>query len=905
MTIPAPLLVAVSAAYLLLLFSVAWYGDLRARQGRSLIGNAWVYALSMAVYCTAWTYFGSVGRAASGGIWFLPIYLGPTLAMLLGWLVLRKMIRIVRNYRITSIADFVASRYGKSLRLAGLVTIITVVGIVPYIALQLKAVATGYAVLTGSDGNGIAPGWWQDSALYVALALAGFTMIFGTRHLDSTERHEGMVAAIAFESVVKLLAFLAVGVFVTWVLFDGAGDLFGQAMAIPELATLLRLEQGQPFAAAQWLALTLLAMLSVLFLPRQFQVTVIENVDERHLRRAVWVFPLYLLLINLFVLPIALGGLLLGGTVAEAESFVLSIPLQQGQQLLAIIAFIGGLSAATGMVIVEAIAVSTMVCNDLVMPLLLRLRRFGGRSGGDLSGWLLGIRRAAIALILLLGYGYFRIAGDAYALVSIGLISFAAVAQFAPVVLGGMYWKGGTRAGALAGLSTGFAIWIYTLMLPSIAKSGWISADFVSYGPWGIDLLRPEQLLGLSGLDNLTHALFWSLLLNLGVYVWVSLLRPPSAREISQAVLFVDVQAASAAPIPVFWRGQAHTSSLQGLLARFLGKERAERSLLDYARSRGLQRVEHLPADARLVQFVETQLAGAIGSASARVMVASVVDEEALDLEDVMRILEESSELRATSAELREANEQLRSLDRLKDDFMSSVTHELRTPLTSIRAFAELMVDDPAMDAAQRQQFLALIVAETERLTRLVNQVLDLAKIESGNAEWHNTQVDLRELLEQAVQTTTELFREKGATLELDAPAGLAPVWLDRDRLLQVLMNLLSNAAKFMPASGGRVQLRLRSTTEAVVVEVEDNGPGVPKQEQDLIFERFRQGDGGVRQAQGTGLGLPISRQIIEHFGGALNLQTGRLGGACFRFSLPWRQAAPSNTHPPATGADP
>lgn len=892
MTIPAPLLVAVSAAYLLLLFSVAWYGDLRARQGRSLIGNAWVYALSMAVYCTAWTYFGSVGRAASGGIWFLPIYLGPTLAMLLGWLILRKMIRIVRRYRITSIADFVASRYGKSMRLAGLVTIITVVGIVPYIALQLKAVASAYAVLTGTDGNGVAPAWWRDSALYVALALAGFTMIFGTRHLDSTERHEGMVAAIAFESVIKLLAFLAVGIFVTWVLFDGAGDLFGQALARPDLAALLRLDQGQPFAAAQWFALTLLAMLSVLFLPRQFQVTVIENVDERHLRRAVWVFPAYLLLINLFVLPIALGGLLLGGTAADAESFVLAIPLQHGQQMLAIIAFIGGLSAATGMVIVEAIAVSTMVCNDLVMPLLLRLRRFGGRSGGDLSGWLLGIRRAAIALILLLGYAYFRIAGDTYALVSIGLISFAAVAQFAPVVLGGMYWKGGTRMGALAGLGTGFGVWIYTLMLPSIARSGWISADFVVSGPWGIELLRPEQLLGLSGLDNLTHALFWSLLLNLAVYVWISLLRPPSAREISQAVLFVDIQPASTASAPVFWRGQARISSLQRLLGRFLGNEQARRLLLDHARSRGLAQLDQLPADARLVQFVETQLAGAIGSSSARLMVASVVDEEPLDLEGVMRILEESSELRATSAELRAANEQLRSLDRLKDDFMASVTHELRTPLTSIRAFAELMVDDPAMDSVQRQQFLGLIVAETERLTRLVNQVLDLAKIESGNAEWHNSEVDLRELLHQAVQTTAEMFREKGARLALDAPGGLPPIWLDRDRLLQVLMNLLSNAAKFMPDSGGRVELRLLVTDQAALIEVEDNGAGVPEQERDLIFERFRQGDGGVRQVQGTGLGLPISRQIIEHFGGVLSVHRGALGGACFRFSLPWQQAS-------------
>src|SRR5512137_1627295 len=414
----APLVIVAAFAYLLLLFAVAWVGDSRAQQGRSIIDNAWTYALSMAVYCTAWTYFGSVGRAAGAGLWFLPIYLGPTLAMVLAWMVVRKMIRISRSYRVTSIADFIASRYGKSRLLAGLVTLIAVVGILPYVALQLKAVATGYALLTGDHGAttstaGAAAGaWWLDSTLYIALALAGFTVAFGTRHLDTTERHEGMVAAIAVESVVKLLAFLAVGVFVTWGLFGGPAELFARALAAPELASLLRLEQGLAFPYAQWFALTLLSMLSVIFLPRQFQVMVVENVDERHLRRAAWAFPAYLLAINVFVLPIALGGLLhFAGRNINADTFVLSLPLAAGQPALALAAFIGGLSAATGMVIVEAIAVSTMVCNDLVMPLLLRWRRFAQQ--GDVTRLLLGIRRAAIVGILVFGYLYYHLAGEA------------------------------------------------------------------------------------------------------------------------------------------------------------------------------------------------------------------------------------------------------------------------------------------------------------------------------------------------------------------------------------------------------------------------------------------------------------------------------------------------------------
>jgi Na+/proline symporter/signal transduction histidine kinase len=944
----APLVIGASFAYVLLLFAVAAYGDARSRQGRSVIGNAWVYALSMAVYCTAWTYFGSVGRAASAGVWFLPIYLGPTLAMALAWLVLRKMIRIAKAYRITSIADFIASRYGKSPLLAGAVTLITVVGIVPYIALQLKAVASGYALLTTPLGTPVAAplGWWRDSTFYFALALAGFTCAFGARHLDSAEKHEGMVAAIAFESVVKLVAFLAVGAFVTWGLFDGPGDLFARARAVPELHKLLTLTQsaGQKFAYEQWFALTLLSMLSVMFLPRQFQMMVVENVAESHLKRAAWVFPLYLLLINLFVLPIALGGLLHFGVGAmDADSFVLSLPLATGQHGLALLVFIGGLSAATGMVIVEAIAVSTMVCNDLVMPLLLRTRRFGVQAGtgaradGDLSRLLLGIRRGAILLVLLLGYAYFAIAGEAYALVSIGLISFAAVAQFAPPMLAGLYWKGGTRSGALAGLLLGFALWAYTLMLPSVAKSGWLMGEvgvaFLRDGPWGIALLKPEQLLGLGGLDNLTHALFWSLLVNVVGFVGVSLWRPPSAREVSQALLFVDVFHAPAAggghagAGPVFWRGRAQVRELLPLASRFLGAARATQLFRDHAHQRGVATIEQIPPDAQLVQFVETQLAGAIGSASARVMVAATVEEEALGLEDVMRILDEASQLRAQSQaleeksrsledksrslqratdELRAANEQLKSLDRLKDDFMSSVTHELRTPLTSIRALSEMMADDLDMPPAQRGQFLHIITAETERLGRLVNQVLDMAKIEAGHAQWHTTEVDLRELLAHAVQTTAEMFRERGAAVSLDLPEAMPTLCLDADRLTQVLLNLLSNAAKFLPSQGGRVEVRLRALEAGPRVEIEDNGSGVAPDQQALIFEKFRQGGDAANRPQGTGLGLPISRQIVEHFGGRMWLQAGSGRGACFAFELPWRAPVDPAAAPPAAPvADP
>jgi signal transduction histidine kinase len=599
-------------------------------------------------------------------------------------------------------------------------------------------------------------------------------------------------------------------------------------------------------------------------------------------------------------LPIALAGLLyFGPGQANADNYVLSLPLAAGQPLLALFAFVGGLSAATGMVIVETIAVSTMVCNELVMPLLLRTQLFRSESGKDLTQVLLTIRRVSILLVLVLGYVYFHLAGEAYALVSIGLISFAAVAQFAPAVLGGLYWKGATQLGALVGLLAGFVVWAYTLMLPSLAKSGWLNDEFLRQGLWGLNWLRPEQLIGLQGLDNLTHSLFWSLLANLAAYVGLSLMRVPSGQEASQALLFVDVFKRTTSARPVFWRGRATVPELLRLCERFLGAERARSLFEGYARRTGAAVPGAITPDARLVQFVETQLAGAVGSASARVLVASSVEEETLTPDDVLRILEETSQLRAHSLELEEksasleratlqlraANEQLTSLDRLKDDFMSSVTHELRTPLTSIRALAELMRDDPKIDLAQRRQFIEIIVSETERLSRLVNQVLDMAKIESGHAQWHTEELDLCALVKQAVGTTSELFRE--CQVQLDLPEQALRLRSDPDRLTQVMLNLLSNAAKFVPVPGGRVGVSLSLDDVGVTVRVSDNGPGVPKAQQALIFERFRQGGDAANRPQGTGLGLPISRQIVEHFGGRLWLESVPGQGATFCFSLP------------------
>jgi Na+/proline symporter/signal transduction histidine kinase len=902
-------IIPVSLAYLGTLFAIAYYGDQRADRGRSIIANPYIYALSLGVYATAWTFYGSVGRAASDGVGFLPIYIGPTMMMALWWLVMRKIIRISKMNRITSLADFISSRYGKSALLAGLVTIIAVIGVVPYIALQLKAVSHSFTILSQYPEvvlptQPAAVPILADSAFWMALVLATFTILFGTRHLDASERHEGMVAAIAFESLVKLVAFLAVGIFITYGIYDGLPDIFARAGAHPRLSSLFAPLGGAAGNYASWAWLTVLSMLAIMFLPRQFQIAVVENVNENHLGKAIWLFPLYMLAMNLFVIPAAFGGVMhFSSTPVDPDTFVLTLPMAQKQEALALLVFIGGLSAATGMVIVETIALSTMVCNDLVMPVLLRMRMMRLAERQNLTALLLGIRRGAIVAVVLLGYFYFRLAGEAYALVAIGLISFAAVAQFAPAIIGGIYWKGGTRAGALAGLTAGFVVWLYTLLLPSFAKSGWLPIGFLEIGPFGFALLKPYALFGLEGMNDITHAMLWSMIANVGGYVLVSVLTVQSVAEQTQAARFVDVfRRVGEGPDVHIWKGKASLPDLEALLARFLGRERADAAVAGYAKRRGFGSAAEMPADASLVQFAEIELAGAIGGASARIMVASTVHEDALSVDEVRTMLDEASqviayshelkhksrELMAATADLRAANERLQELDRLKDDFVSTVTHELRTPLTSIRAFSEILHANPELDAAERQKFLNIIIQESERLTRLINQVLDLAKLESGRAEWRVCEVDLKAVIEDSIEATGQLFRARNVGLETRLPAGVPLVHADRDRLVQVLINLLSNAAKFVKADEGHVIVALDDESGSLCVQVTDNGPGISPENQQVIFEKFRQaGDTMTEKPQGTGLGLPISRQIIEHFGGRLWVQSEPGKGATFMFTLP------------------
>ena len=928
------LVIGFSFGYLALLFGVAYAAERRSAARKSLVANPYVYALSMAVYCTAWTYYGSVGRAAHQGLGFVAIYLGPTLLAPVWWLVLRKIIRVCRQQRLTSIADFISARYGKSAALGALVTVVCVLGIVPYIALQIKAIAASFVVLTGAGAA-------ATTALYTTGALAVFTILFGVRSVETTERHEGIVLAVAVESLVKLLAFLLMGGFVTFGLFHGFADVFDQAAAVPALRQLFTL-RGAGISGAEWFTLLVLGMSAVLLLPRQFQVAVVENVNEDHLRKAMWLFPLYLIVINLFVLPVAFGGALrLGGRGLDADTFVLALPLAAGRPWLALLTYLGGLSAASGMIIVETIALSVMMSNHLLMPLLVRVPAarpaLQTRWFAYLGRVALESRRFAVVLVLLLAYGYYVAVGKQLPLVNTGLVSFAAVAQFVPAVLGGLYWKGGTRRGATVGLLVGFGIWFFTLVLPSLVGPGRLPASILTEGLGGIASLRPFALFGLEGLDNLSHGLFWSWLFNIGLYVGLSLAWPPTALELRQADVFVDVFARrSLAEEVAGWQGRTPFPDVRALLLGFLGKKRTNQALRAFAirfpdalpiATELTNSSPHHPttADPRLLTYAEKLLAGSLGPASARLLVASVAGAEEISYDNVVGILKESQQLleanrqlqkqsrqlQRLTDELRAANDQLQALDQRKDEFLYTVTHELRTPLTSIRALAEILADNPDLEETERQRFELTIGREAERLTRLISLVLDLEKFESGQATLERVPVPVAELLDEAVEAVGQLLRDKHITLTLNVPLHLPALPADRDRLMQVLVNLLSNAVKACRADGsGRIRIGVEyadptsARLPALALVIADNGKGIPAAEQAHIFDKFFQArHQTTRKPEGTGLGLAITKKIVELHHGRLWVESQADHGATFFVELPLSGSWQRDAEP--TGAGP
>jgi Na+/proline symporter/signal transduction histidine kinase len=630
MSLSSGLIAAVALAYMAIMFAIAFYGDRRSGALPPRL-RAWVYSLSLAVYCTSWTFFGAVGQAAEQLWSFLPIYLGPVLMMVLAPWVLQKMVLISKQENITSIADFIAARYGKSQSLAVVVALICLVGVLPYIALQLKGIVLGVNILigAGADASGTRA---QDTALIVSLVLALFTIVFGTRNLDATEHHRGMVLAIAFEAIVKLFAFMAVGAFVTYGLYDGFDDLFSQAMLAPRLEEYWKETINWPSMVVQ----TGVAMMAIICLPRQFHVTVVENIEPQDLRLARWVFPAYLMLAALFVVPIALAGQMMLPSSVLPDSFVISVPLAHSHPALAMLAFIGGASAATGMVIVASVALSTMVSNDMLLPWLLR-RKTAERPFEVFRHWMLSVRRVSIVVILLLAYVSYRLLGSTASLATIGQIAFAAITQLTPALIGALYWKQANRRGVFAGLAAGIFLWFYTLVLPIAAHSmGWALSSFPLLA-WlhGNPLNLP--------ISPLTQGVVLSTAGNFILFAWVSVLSRTRVSEHWQAGRFIG-QELQARPNNRSLLA-VQIEDLLKLSARFVGEERAQQSFNRFAYRQGKGFNPNQNANGEWIAHTERLLAGVLGTSSTRAVVKAAIEGREMQLEDVVRIADEASEV--------------------------------------------------------------------------------------------------------------------------------------------------------------------------------------------------------------------------------------------------------------------
>ncbi|MEE2862477.1 MAG: sensor histidine kinase [Pseudomonadota bacterium] len=874
---PFEALLATCLSYVALMFGVAYAADRAAARGHvRWLDHPLVYTLSLSIYCSAWTFYGAVGYASRSGLEFLTIYLGPTLVFTGAWWGLRRLVRVARMHHVTSVADLISARFGKSNRLAAIVTLIAVVASTPYIALQLQSVRLSFEAFALDAPNGAGRDGLGGTGLWVAAGLAVFTILFGTRNLAADERHHGVVTAIALEAVVKLVAFVALGVFVIWGLADGPLDMLdriSRAGADPELA------EGWLLKPDRWTALILVSAAAILTLPRMFQVLVVEAADEERLHVAGWAFPAYLFAMSFFVLPIAVMGRELLPAEANPDLYVLTLPAAQGQDLLALLVFLGGFSAATSMVVVCAIAVATMVSNHWLVPAWLALRRIPAcDEADDLRGFVLNARRVAILAVMAAGWVYHEASGGTAALASMGLVAFTGMAQVLPAMLGGLMWRGANRKGAYCGIGTGLVLWMTMIFLPSVGVGG--------------DLPVP------AGVDPWTVAVMLSLVLNTLAFIGVSIFGFPDPVERLQGLSFVS----AVEPIrhSRMMRGDDRAEPLLAMARRVWGTDPALRYFQAEARAQG--KSGYLPdLTPSFLTRLERRLAGSIGSATAHAMIDRVAGGVALTVADLLQVADEAqrakeetqrleaaqAELTRTARQLREANDKLTALSVQKDAFLSQISHELRTPMTSVRAFSEIL-KDPTLTEEERGRFAGIIHAEAARLTRLLDDLLDLSVLESGRAQLTVGVANVHDLITRALTAASATRPERGFLIDRDLPTEHLGVITDADRLLQVLINVITNARKYCDADHPVLTIRVRRREGGgAIIDVIDNGSGIDTGRQSLIFQKFSRLNDPAR-AGGAGLGLAICREIMLTLGGGISYLPGQ-GGAAFRIVLPPR----------------
>lgn len=1002
------LLIGLSLSYLGLLFLIAYVADKNKR--RRLKGQPLLYSLSLAVYCTSWTFFGTVGQASESPWSPVPIYLGPMLVFLFGWRLLARLILVAKREHITSIADFIAARYGKSQRLAMVIALIAIMGILPYLVLQLKAIVTGLDLLMANSVPAGPTGNTAGLALGVALLLALFSILFGTRHLDATEHHRGMVVAIAFESVVKLLAFMAVGGFALWLILSKPS----QARTLVASDFLDAVVAVTPGGLLELAIYTLVAMCAVICLPRQFHVTVVENNQGQDLHWARWLFPLYLFVMGLFIWPLALAGKQWVGAGMASDTYVISLPMSLGFDGMALLAFLGGTSAATGMVIVCTIALAIMVSNDLVLPVLLR--RFWQQGRDErLVRLLLQVRRGAILLILLAAWGLYLWLGDLTSLSRIGYLSFGAVAQFAPALLLGLYWRHGNRKGVYLGLALGVSLWFATLL----AESGLLAGSPLAA------LLAPPDWPAFRDLSLGAWCIFLSLLLNLIGYVAGSLLSQAAVSERLQAANFVGKPSRDTTAL---YQARVSVKELEMLAARFVGSSRVKRAFGRFAGERGGTLAPQMQASAELIAHTERLLAGVFGTSSARLVLASALQGRNMQLEEIATIVDEASDVfrfnrgllqgaiehmgqgisvvdrelklvawnrryielfhyppgliqvgrpieeiirynaeqglcgpgdveahvarrvafmqrgsqhisarerpdgrviemqgnpmpaggfvmtftditpfRDAERVLREANEHLEArvaerthelselnrqlllvnqqverANHSKSRFLAAVSHDLTQPLNAAKLFTSSLLEmlPPADEPARIARHIDDALGATEDL---ITDLLDISRLEAGKFKAKKLDFALRDVFDNLKAEFGVLAQAGGIQFSV-VESGVA-VYSDVRLLRRVLQNFLTNAFRYNP--GGRVLLGCRRLGDKVRIEVWDNGPGIPADKQEAIFDEFSRLDHSrTAREQGLGLGLAIARGIALVLGHNLTLRSWPGAGSVFAITL-------------------
>ena len=863
--------------YLALLFFIAFWAE--KRKSNFWANNPYVYSLSLAVYCTAWTYYGSIGVAANQGLEYLAIYIGPII-IIPAWIVINsKIIRISRVNKISSIADFISLRYGNSRSFGAIISVVCILAIIPYIGLQIKAISDTFHLVTKSENpNNI----FTDTATYVVLLIAIFSSYYGTRYVDASEKRLGIISAVAVESFLKLIFFVILGIFVTYGIFNGFDDIYEKAKNLPEFT------QRNSFNGLEgsfnWMLTSMLSMTAIFLLPRQFHTTIIENRKENHLKTAIWVFPLYLLIFNFFVFPIAWGGkILFLGQNVNPELFPILIPQKFGSILISVIVFLGGLSASISMIIISSVTLSIMLSNNVIIPYGW-IDTFKTKNDTFNNKNIVNIRKVSIFLLIITAFVFYKYLILESSLFSVGLVSFVLIAQLAPSFFGAIFWRRGTYTGAVIGLILGILICYINLIIPQYLKA--INPELA------INQYRILQFFKIPYLETIPQVFFWSLLANATVFTIISVSSKGNYRERNYAEIYVDInryiQNHEGAYI---WKGKANVSDIRRILVKFLGDKKTKQALKIFNLKYNIDD-ENDTADSRFIKFSENLLSGRIGTASAKILIEGVTKEDKISLPEVLKILEESKEnitlnrklteqsrqLRRLSDDLRSANSSLIEKDKQKDDFLDSVTHELRTPITAIRAAGEILLDDDDIPVEIKKDFLENIISESDRLNELINDILYLDKLESGTIKLNINKNNIIDTYHKALKPIYHLIQQKNLHHSEINLLNDNEFYYDEARIIQVFQNILGNAYKFTEESG-MIQVKFQEKDNLLKIGIFNTGKKIPDEDIDLIFDKFYQSKHqNIRKPVGTGLGLAICKKIIDAHQGKIYAENKEIG---------------------------